>query len=175
MTDGFEESEFTQPRQALINEGAEVIVVSDKEDSVKAWSEQNWSDSYSVFKQLGACKSTDFDALLLPGGVMNPDQLRLNLEAVKFVTDFIEMGKPIAAICHGPQLLIETGMLKGVKVTSYPSLKTDLINAGAVWVDEEVVVDKGIVTSRTPKDLAAFSLKMIEEFCEGEHKHREIA
>lgn len=175
VTDGFEESEFVQPLESLKQAGAEVEVVSLKGGMVKSWSGKNWGKEYSVDRTTEEANSHDYDALVLPGGVMNPDKLRMNQDAVNFVTGFFDDGKPIAAICHGPWTLIETGELKGRTVTSYPSLKTDLLNAGANWVDEEVVVDNGLVTSRNPGDLPAFCKKMIEEIMEGAHEemHRE--
>src|SRR4051812_36046704 len=169
VTDGFEESEFTQPLEALKEAGATVEVISLKKDNIKSWSEKNWGAEYPVDKSIDEVDAKDYDALVLPGGVMNPDQLRTNESVVGFVAGFFDDGKPIAAICHGPWTLIETGELKGRKVTSYPSLKTDLTNAGAKWVDEEVVVDNGLITSRTPKDLPAFCQKMVEEIAEGVH------
>jgi protease I len=169
VTHGFEESEFLKPVEALKNAGATVEIISLKAGKVKAWSNKNWSNEYDVDKTVDEVDAKDYDALVLPGGVMNPDKLRINSDAVNFVAGFFDDGKPIAAICHGPWTLIETGELKGRKVTSYPSLKTDLINAGAEWTDEEVVVDNGLVTSRTPDDLPAFCAKMIEEIAEGVH------
>lgn len=168
-TNGFEEVELTGPRKALDEAGAETFIVSPEKGSITAWNETNWGDTYTVDIALKDAKAEDFDNLLLPGGVLNPDQLRMNKQAVQFVTGFLHAGKPIAAICHGPQILIETGELKGKKMTSYPSIKTDLLNAGANWVDEEVVVDQGLTTSRKPDDLPAFNAKMIEEFGEGIH------
>jgi protease I len=170
VANGFEESEFTEPVKALKESGATVDVISLKEGEVKAWSKKNWSNSYPVDKVIGEVDAKDYDALVLPGGVMNPDQLRTNEEVIGFVAGFFDDGKPIAAICHGPWTLIETGELKGRVVTSYPSIKTDLINAGAKWVDREVVVDNGLVTSRNPQDLPAFCAKMVEEIAEGVHQ-----
>jgi len=138
---------------------------------VKAWNKTNWGIEINVDKQLSEANPNDYDALILPGGVMNPDKLRQNKEAVAFAFSFLKDGKPIAAICHGPQLLIETGLINGRTMTSYPSLQTDLRNAGVRWVDQEVVVDNGLVTSRTPADLEAFNQKMIEEIREGAHHH----
>jgi protease I len=169
-THGFEESELTSPKQALEEAGAQVDIIAPQNGSIKAWNGKNWGQEINVDKLLSEAKADDYDALMLPGGVMNPDKLRMEKEAVSFTAQFLEQGKPIAAICHGPQTLIETGMLKGREVTSYPSLKTDLENAGATWVDKEVVVDQGLVTSRTPDDLPAFNRKMIEEIGEGVHK-----
>jgi protease I len=168
--EGFEQVELTSPREALEKAGVESHVISPQKDEVKAWNETEWGIRVKVDKQLSEANPEDYDALLLPGGVMNPDKLRVNEEAVNFVRHFLESGKPIAAICHGPQTLIETGLLEGRKMTSYPSIKSDLINAGVEWVDEEVVTDHGLVTSRSPKDLPAFNKKMLEEFAEGVHE-----
>jgi protease I len=168
-THGFEESELTSPKQALEEAGAQVDIIAPESGSIKAWNGKNWGQEVNVDKLLSKANADDYDALMLPGGVMNPDKLRMQNEAVAFTARFFEQGKPIAAICHGPQTLIETGMLKGRTVTSYPSLKTDLENAGATWMDKEVVVDHGLVTSRTPDDLPAFNKKMIEEISEGIH------
>ncbi len=169
-TDGFEEVELTEPRKALDKAGAETFIVSPEGGTIKAWNHTDWGDEYEVDFTLDEAKAEHFDNLLLPGGVLNPDQLRMNDKAVQFVTGFLHEGKPIAAICHGPQVLIETKELDGRKMTSYPSIKTDLINAGVNWVDEEVVVDQGLTTSRSPDDLPAFNDKMIEEFREGVHE-----
>lgn len=166
---GFEEVELTSPMNALEAAGAEVHVISPQKDKVKAWNHDHWSIEVPVDKLLSEAKPEDYDMLLLPGGVMNPDKLRQNKEAVAFAQHFLEQGKPLAAICHGPQLLIETGMLNERNMTSYPSLKTDLENAGVIWEDKEVVVDNGLVTSRSPEDLDVFNKKMIEELSEGQH------
>ncbi len=166
---GFEEVELTSPMNALEAAGAEVHVISPQKDKVKAWDADHWSIEIPVDKILSEAKPEDYDMLLLPGGVMNPDKLRMNKEAVAFAQHFLEQGKPLAAICHGPQLLIETGMIDGRKMTSYPSLQTDLENAGVVWEDKEVITDNGLVTSRTPDDLEAFNKKVIEELSEGQH------
>jgi protease I len=168
--EGFEQVELTSPREALEKAGVKVHVISPRETEVKAWNETDWGIRVKVDKVLSDANPEEYDGLLLPGGVLNPDKLRLNREAVDFVTHFLESGKPIAAICHGPQTMIETGLLEGRKMTSYPSVKTDLENAGVEWVDQEVVVDHGLVTSRSPKDLPAFNKKMLEEFAEGVHE-----
>ena len=164
VCDGFEESEMTKPRQALQKAGALVDLITPKAVKVKGWRNGKWTKAFKVDKQLEKVKSTEYDALLLPGGVMNPDKLRTNLKAVNFVKDFFAKKKPIAAICHGPLTLIESGKLKGRKMTSYHSIKTDIINAGAKWEDKEVVVDKQLVTSRQPKDIPAFNKAMINVF-----------
>ncbi|OFY84780.1 MAG: protease [Bacteroidetes bacterium RIFCSPLOWO2_12_FULL_35_15] len=168
-TNGFEQSEFEQPVEVLKKEGMAIDIISLKSGTIKGWKDKNWGDEFKVDKSIDAAISTDYDLLVLPGGVINSDSLRVNELAVKFVRDFFEQGKPIAAICHAPWILIETGKLKGKRVTSYKTLKTDLINAGADWKDEEVVVDNGLITSRSPKDLPAFCKKMIEETKEGIH------
>lgn len=164
LTDGFEEIEFTEPKKALEEAGATVDVIAPKEDKVKAWDKTNWGKEYNVTHSLDSANSSNYDALMLPGGVMNPDKLRQDPKAIRFAQDFIDNNKPIAAICHAAQLLIETGKLKGRKLTSYPALKTDLINAGANWVDQEVVIDDKLITSRSPADLDAFNKNMVEEF-----------
>lgn len=169
VTDGFEQSELLKPREALRQAGAETAVVSPKEGSVRGWDEDDFGENVKVDVPLKRASATDYDALLLPGGVMNPDSLRMDAEAVKFVSHFFEAGKPVAAICHGPQLLIEADVVRGRRVTSYPSLKTDLRNAGAEWIDEPVVTDQGLVTSRRPADIPQFNEKMIEEIAEGYH------
>ena len=169
-TDGFEEVELTEPKKALEDVGAETFIVAPESGTIRAWDSTDWGEEYEVDVTLDEAQAEDFDNLLLPGGVLNPDQLRMNDKAIQFAAGFLHAGEPIAAICHGPQLLIETQELDGRKMTSYPSIKTDLINAGANWVDEEVVVDQGLTTSRSPEDLPAFNDKMIEEFCEGVHE-----
>lgn len=172
-TDGFEQSELFEPKEALEKAGAEVSIVSVKAGEIKGWKHTDWGKSIAVDELVSEANPADFDALMLPGGVINPDKLRIEPEAVKFAKAFVESGKPIAAICHGPQLLIETGVVRGRKMTSWPSLKTDLTNAGAQWVDEEVITDNGLVTSRKPDDIPAFNRKMIEEFAEGVHRRGE--
>jgi protease I len=169
VTDGFEQSEFLQPLEELKKQGAIVDIISIKKGTIRSWNNNNWGDEFEATVAITDAQSADYDALVLPGGVFNPDKLRMNKEVVAFVRDFMEDEKPVAAICHGPWLLIETGLLKGRKLTSYRSVRTDLINAGAQWVDEQVVVDDGLVTSRSPKDLDAFCAKMIEEISEGVH------
>jgi protease I len=166
---GFEQVELTEPKKALEAAGAMVDVVSPQSGSVKGWQHTQWGDEVAVDRPLSEARPEDYDALLLPGGVMNPDKLRMNREAVRFVRAFAESGKPIAAICHGPWTLIDAEAVKGRKLTSWPSLQTDLKNAGALWVDQECVVDNGLVTSRKPDDIPAFNRKMIEEFAEGIH------
>lgn len=171
-TDGFEQSELVDPVKALRAAGATVLIVSPRKKPIRAWKDKDWGDEVSVDLALDAAlKNVDaYDALVLPGGVMNPDQLRMNEAAVRFTRAFFDAGKPVAAICHGPQILIECDVLQGRRLTSYPSIKTDLINAGAAWTDEECVVDQGLVTSRTPKDLPAFIARMKEEIAEGVHQ-----
>lgn len=166
---GFEEVELTSPKRVLEEAGAIVHIISPQKDKVKAWNHDHWSIELPVDVPLSEARPEDYDALLLPGGVLNPDQLRLNKEAVAFAQHFLEQAKPLAAICHGPQLLIETGMINGREMTSYHSVQTDLKNAGVMWVDREVVVDNGLVTSRSPEDLEAFNRKMVEEITEGKH------
>jgi len=168
--EGFEQVELTSPKEALEAAGVTVHVISPKGGKIKAWNHTDWGIEIDVDKVLSEVSPDEYDALVLPGGVLNPDKLRQNKEAVSFVSTFLEEGKPVAAICHGPQMLIETGMISGRRLTSYPSLQTDLKNAGADWVDEEVVVDNGLVTSRRPDDLDAFNKKTIEEIAEGIHE-----
>jgi intracellular protease, PfpI family len=173
--EGFEQSELEKPREALEQAGAKTAVVSPEEGSIRGWDEDDFGDSVNVDVPLKRANPADYDALLLPGGVMNPDTLRTVPEAVRFVTHFFESGKPVAAICHGPQLLIEADVVRGRRLTSYPSIKTDLRNAGAEWVDETVVTDQGLVTSRRPDDIPQFNEKMIEEFAEGFHAGQHAA
>lgn len=169
VTNGFEEVELTKPRKALEEEGATTYIVSPESSTITSWDKTDWGAEFDVDVPLDEAEAEEFDNLLLPGGVLNPDQLRMNNQAVQFVAGFLHAGKPIAAICHGPQILIETKEMEGRRLTSYPSIRTDLVNAGAEWVDEEVVVDKGLTTSRKPDDIPAFNDKMIEEFREGVH------
>ena len=169
-TNGFEESELSSPMKALKEAGAEVHIVSLESGEIKGWADGNWSKSYNVDKTLNEVSQKDYNALVLPGGQINPDLLRNNENAVSFVKSFFENHKPVAAICHAPWLLAEADVLKGREITSYGSIKTDMINAGANWVDKEVVCDSGLVTSRCPDDLPAFNKKLIEEVYEGKHE-----
>lgn len=169
VADGFEQVEMTKPREALDEAGAETMIVSPVDGEVEGWNHYDKGDKFTVDVPLAEANSNDFNALLLPGGVANPDQLRLMPEAVQFVREFFDANKPVAVICHGPWTLIDAGVVKGRKITSWPSVKTDLINAGADWADEECVVDNGLVSSRKPDDLPAFCKKMVEEFAEGKH------
>ena len=166
VTDGFEQVELTEPRKALDQAGARTQIVSPKDGQVRGWKFTDWGENLPVDVKLDGAKAEDFDALLLPGGVMNPDELRTLPKAVAFAKAFLDAGKPVASICHGPWTIIETGAARGRRLTSWPSLKTDLRNAGADWVDQEVVVDRNLVTSRKPDDLPAFNPKMIELFRE---------
>ncbi len=170
VENGFEQSEMTEPRKALDEAGAETVLVSPVDGTVKGWKDKDWGDSFPVDLPLSAAKAAQFDALLLPGGVMNPDKLRINPDAMRFVKDFADTGKPIGAICHGPWSLIEIDAVEDRTLTSWPSLRIDILNAGGNWVDEEVAVDNGLVTSRKPDDIPAFSAKLIEEIAEGVHK-----
>jgi|TARA_R100000479_G_scaffold70100_3_gene33843 protease I len=169
-TDGFEESELKSPKEAMEKEGFTVDIVSEKTGTIKAWADGNWSNEYTVDKTIDEINANQYNALVLPGGVINPDKLRRNENALVLVRDFFKQKKPVAAICHGPQILISADVVKGRKLTSFNSIKDDLVNAGANWVDEEVVVDEGFVTSRNPNDLPAFNSKLIEEIKEGKHE-----
>lgn len=169
-TNGFEDSELTVPLDALRNSGAEVVIISDEDDEIKGKD----GTSISVDETIDLVSESDFHGLLLPGGVANPDTMRMNETAVNFVRSFFESHKPVAAICHAPWILVEAGVLNGRTVTSWPSLKTDITNAGATWVDESVVVDNGLVTSRKPDDLDDFCAKAIEEFGEGKHEDQTV-
>jgi protease I len=166
-TDGFEQVELTEPKKSLERAGAIVDVVSIRSGEIQGLNHMDKGDKVKVDKTLAQANPRDYDNLVLPGGVSNPDQLRLDEKAVAFVKSFFDEGKAVAAICHGPWTLIEAGVVKGRKMTSWPSLKTDLKNAGATWVDEEVVLDRGLITSRNPNDLPAFNRKMLEEFSTG--------
>ncbi|HVZ23610.1 MAG TPA: type 1 glutamine amidotransferase domain-containing protein [Vicinamibacterales bacterium] len=169
VANGFEQVELTEPKRALEEAGARVDVVSPEKQQVHGWNHKEWGDTVAVDTPLESARADDYDALLLPGGVMNPDHLRMNPKAVELVKEFASSGKPIAAICHGPWTLVEAGAVRGKTMTSWPSLRTDLENAGARWVDQEVVNDHGLVTSRKPDDIPAFNRKMIEEFAEATH------
>jgi protease I len=169
VADGFEQVELTEPRRALDEAGAETHIVSPADGTVKGWKKDHWGDEFDVDVPLDSASPEDYDALVLPGGQMNPDNLRGDDRAVSFARSFVEAGKPLAAICHGPWLLVEADVVRGRRMTSYHTIKTDLRNAGADWVDEEVVVDEGLVTSRNPDDIPAFNRKMVEEIAEGRH------
>ena len=168
-TNGFEQAELLEPRKALDEQGARTQVISPEKGSIKGWNEKNWGQEVAVDLSLESANANDFDALLLPGGVMNPDKLRMEPRAVEFVRQFFQAGKPVAAICHGPWLLVEAGAVRGRTLTSWPSLQADIRNAGGKWVDQEIVVDDGLVTSRKPADIPAFNRKMVEEIKEGKH------
>jgi protease I len=163
-TDGFEQSELTEPRKALDAAGADTEVASPKQGRVRGWNHKEWGQEVAVDRELESADPADYDALLLPGGVMNPDTLRTQPKAVAFVKAFFDSGKPVAAICHGPWTIVESGAAKGHKMTSWPSLKTDITNAGAEWIDREVVVDDRLVTSRKPDDIPAFNREVIKLF-----------
>lgn len=163
-TDGFEEAELVEPRKALDEAGADTSVVSPKEDELRSWKLTDWGEAIPVDHSLDDVNAADFDALLLPGGVMNPDKLRMEPKAVEFVKSFFDSGKPVAAICHGPWMIIEAGVARGRKIASWPSIKTDLRNAGAEWIDKEAVVDGNLVSARKPDDIPAFNRAMIELF-----------
>lgn len=168
-TNGFEESELKSPKEFLEEQGWTADIVSPKSGTIKSWKDGNWGSAFDVDRTLDEVSSKEYHALVLPGGVINPDQLRRDEKAVSFVKDFFNENKPVAAICHGPQILVDADVLDGRKITSFFSVKNDMINAGAIWSDEEVVVDNGLVTSRTPDDLPAFNKKMVEEIKEGKH------
>ena len=172
-TDGVEQVELTEPRKAVENEGAETELISLESGQIQAFEHLNHGDKFDVDRTVKEADPSDYDALVQPGGVANPDFLRADEDAVAFFRAFFEAGKPVGVICHGPWMLVEAGVVDGMTVTSWPSLKTDIRNAGGNWVDEEVVVDKGLTTSRKPDDLPAFCAKIVEEFCEG--KHEELA
>ena len=164
VANGFEQVELTQPRAALEKAGAQVHIVSPESDRVRGWNHYDKADFFAVNVALDAANADEYDGLLLPGGTVNPDQLRVNDDAIAFIKAFFAANKPVAAICHGPWALIEADVVRGRKVTSWPSLKTDLSNAGATWVDQEVVVDNGLITSRNPDDIPAFNQEMIQAF-----------
>ena len=167
--DGVEQIELTEPRKAVENEGADVTLLSVEAGEFQGFNHLDKADTFTADKAVKDVSAEDFDALLLPGGVANPDFLRTNDDAVRFVRDFVQSGKPIGVICHGPWTLVEADVVKGRTITSWPSLQTDIRNAGGEWVDEQVVVDNGLVTSRNPDDLPAFNAKLVEEFAEGKH------
>ncbi len=162
-THGFEESELFEPKKALEETGAEVHIISPEKGRIKGWNHGNWSKEIGVHKSTAEANPEDYDVLFLPGGVINPDKLRRDDNAVEFVRSFIKGNKLVAAICHGPQLLIEADAVEGRRMTSFSSIKKDLINAGADWVDEEVVIDNNLITSRSPQDLKVFNRKLVEE------------
>ena len=171
-TDGYERSELREPLEQLRAKGATVEVVSPKRGEIRSWDKDDWGDSVPVDRSIAEAKVEDYDALVLPGGQINPDKLRLEDAAVAFVRAFAKSGKPVAAICHGPWLLVEAGVVRDRDVTSYRSIRTDIVNAGGKWQDSEVVTDEGIVTSRNPDDLPAFIAKIVEEIGEGRHERR---
>jgi protease I len=170
VENGFEQVELTEPKQALEAAGAQTFIISPQRNQVKGWNHTDWGDEFQVDVPLAQAQASDYDALLLPGGVMNPDKLRTQPQAIDFIRSFFAAHKPVAAICHGPWSLIEAEVVEGRTLTSYHSIQTDLKNAGANWVDQEVVVDQGLVTSRNPDDLPAFNRKLIEEIAEGRHE-----
>ena len=169
-TDGFEEVELTRPWNDIKEAGAEVVLVSLEDGQIQGMNHADKGDKFDVDLTIDNAKASDFNGLVLPGGVQNPDTLRTNEKAIEFITDFFKQHKPVAAICHGPWTLVEADVVRGRTLTSWPSLKTDIENAGGIWVDEEVVCDEALVTSRKPDDLDAFCSKAIEEFCEGKHE-----
>ncbi len=175
FTEGAEQVEVKKPLEAVKDAGAEVDIVSLEKGEIEMWEHFDKGEKINADKAVSDADASDYDGLVLPGGVANPDQLRADEGAVKFVRSFFEQDKPVGVICHGPWLLVEAGVAKGRKVTSFPSVKTDLENAGAEWVDEEVVVDNGLVTSRNPDDLPAFCAKIVEEFAEGKHEQKVAA
>lgn len=172
--DGFEQVELTSPKDALKNEGAQVDIVSPQEKAVRSKKGDDWAEDYPVDTPLSQARVDDYDGLLIPGGVINPDKLRTNERALSFVREFFAAGKPVAAICHGPQVLIDAEVVEGRKLTSVAAIKKDLINAKALWEDTQVVTDQGLVTSRTPDDLPAFNRKIVEEYAEGKHSGQHV-
>ncbi len=174
-TNGFEQSELEVPRDRLKEHGATVEIASPEKGEIRGWDKTDWGSSVPVDRTLDEVKADDYDAIVLPGGQINPDTLRQEPKALQLIRDFFDQKKVVAAVCHAPWLLIDTGIAKGRKLTSYNSMKTDMINAGAQWEDKEVVVDQGLVTSRNPGDLEAFSAKIMEEVAEGKHEARSAA
>lgn len=174
-TNGFEQDELAVPLKKLREAGAEVHVVSPEEGEIRGWKYTDWGDSFPVDRKLAEARADNYDALVLPGGQINPDLLRVKPEAIELIRSFFDSGKTIAAVCHAPWLLIEAGIADGLRATSYHSIRTDMINAGAEWVDESAVVDRGIVTSRKPDDLGDFVDAIIEEIQEGDHKQQRVA
>lgn len=176
-TNGFEQSELTEPVKALKEAGVTVHIVAPERGTITGWDNKDWGDEVDVDRTIDEAQARvdEYDALVLPGGVMNPDQLRMREDATRFVREFFKAGKPVAAICHGPQILIDAGVIEGRTLTSYPSIKNDLKNAGARWTDQAVVVDEGLVTSRTPDDLPQFNAKLLEELAEGVHAGNKTA
>ncbi len=171
-TEGFEQIELTEPRKALREAGAEAVLISPMKGRVRGWNHTQWGEEFTVDLPVNAANSSDYDALFLPGGVMNPDKLRTNPRAVEFVKSFFDSGKIVAAICHGAWTIVEADCVRGRKLTSWPSLQTDIRNAGGIWVDEEVVTDNGLVTSRKPEDIPAFNKKLIEEIAAARQAHQ---
>tara|TARA_E500000318_G_C3523756_1_gene197499 strand:+ start:271 stop:819 length:549 start_codon:yes stop_codon:yes gene_type:complete len=169
-TNGYEKSELISPKESMEKEGFQVDIISLEKGKIRGWSEGNWSGEMNVTHTLNEVTAQEYNGLVIPGGVINPDILRTDENALQFVRDFFEQGKPVAAICHAPWVLISANVVNGRKMTSYHSIKDDMINAGALWKDNEVVVDQGLVTSRSPKDLEAFNAKIIEEIKEGVHE-----
>jgi protease I len=174
-TNGFEQSELEVPRDRLRTAGAHVDVASPDGQSIRGWQKGDWGREVSVNKKIVDCKCADYDALVIPGGVINPDKLRIDEDAMRTVREFLSSGKIVAAVCHGPWLLVQADACRGRKMTSYKSIRKDVENAGANWVDNEVVTDRGIITSRNPGDLEPFTRKIIEEVQEGRHQRREAA
>lgn len=174
-TDGFEQSELVEPKKAVENAGATAHIISFEEGKIKGWDKDDWGDSFDVDVKLKDAKAEDYNALILPGGVINPDKLRTDENVLEFVKDFFKQSKPVAAICHGPWTLINAEVVKGREMTSYHTIRKDLENAGAKWTDSEVVVDNGLVTSRNPDDLPAFCDKVIEEIREGKHEKQSMS